>query len=408
MSTIKVTSAVKQEIDRYRQFMLEHEYTAKTATGYSTYLSRFLRRHAQDRINALEKSVSGFLEEQRERNPKTYKECRAAIYLYFKMATGKNFPRYPPNENNPEIDAIVQPFYDYSVGIKQMKTESAKWESASVRRFLNYITGNVAYSIESITAQVIRDYVVNCLAHMADSSKGREITAIRNFLRYRKFNGELVHESILMLPLSPAVWKNSAFPTTMDEVVFNRLHEAADINTPTGKRDCCIILCFTELALRSVEVAALTVDDFCWREGYVAIKNTKSHEDRKLPISEKLAQAVIEYLIEARPQTVDRTLFVRFKHTCGEPMGVGQIRSVVRRVYVKSGVDIKPNGPHILRRTAGSRIFNSGNSLKMTADILGHESLDSTVYYVKADITELRHVAAPWPIEVGRAGVQYV
>lgn len=136
------------------------------------------------------------------------------------------------------------------------------------------------------------------------------------------------------------------------------------------------------------------------------LKTQRTDRSRKLPVSEKLGSAVIEYLKNARPQTASRNLFVRFKHTCGEPMGLSQIRGVVRRVYTKSGADIPSTGTHILRRTVGSKIYNAGNSLKMTADILGHESLDSTVFYVKADMTGLRQVASEWPCKVGKAGVQ--
>jgi len=78
-------------------------------------------------------------------------------------------------------------------------------------------------------------------------------------------------------------------------------------------------------------------------------------------------------------------------------MGASQIRGVIRRIYAKSGADIQSSGTHILRKTAGTRIYNAGNSLKMTADILGHESLDSAVFYAKTDMSGLRQVASPWP-----------
>jgi site-specific recombinase XerD len=153
-----------------------------------------------------------------------------------------------------------------------------------------------------------------------------------------------------------------------------------------------------------MEVAALTTDDFDRHESCVTIKNTKNRLDRKLPVSEKSGQSIVEYLKNAGPLTADRTLFVRFKHICGEPMGASQIRGVVRRIYARSGADIPSTGTHILRRTAGSKIYNAGNSPKMTADILGHESLDSTAFYAKADITGLRQVAAPWPCAAKKAG----
>ena len=406
MPTIKVSPEIKQEIERYRQYMAKHEYTPMTATGYSTYLSRFLRQLTKGEARPLQECISDFLEHQFECNPENYKSCRAALHLYFKMNTGEIFPKHKLKEGNPEVEAIVQRFYDYSVNIKHMEPNSAMKDAAGARCFLEYIAGSTRERLSNITAYEIREYIINCLSHLTDSSKGREVTSIRNFFRFQKFERIPVHESIFLLPLSPAIWKKSAFPTTIDENVFNKLHEVPDKNTPTGKRDRCIILCFTELALRCNEVATLSIDDFNWRESYVTIKNTKNHVDRKLPVSAKLGQAIIEYLKRARPMTTNRTLFIRFKHICGEPMGTGQIRGVVRSVYAKCGAEIKSTGPHILRRTAGSKIYNTGNSLKMTADILGHVSLDSTAFYVKADIDGLRQVAATWPSLEEEAGVR--
>ena len=410
MSTIKLTVEVKQEIDRYRQFMMEHEFTERTALGYSTYLSRFLRLTPSYKAkSSLLESITVFLESQRECSTLgVFNECRAALRLYYKMETGENFPKRPPKTRNPEIEFILNQFYDHSIGVKRIQSTTALGDISFIRSFLEYVLGSNHCNMDSVTAHEIRDFVIEQLAHLSDSTKGSAVKAIRNFFRYRMFEGFQVHESIFMLPLSPAVWKNSAFPTTIDEDAFNCLSEIPDRNTPIGKRNHCIMLCFTELALRCIEVASLTVDDFNWHESYVSIKNTKTHADRTLPISEEFGQAIVEYIRLARPETSSRILFVRFKHTCGEPMGCSQIRGVVRRVYVKSGADIKSTGTHILRRTAGTQLYNSGNSLKLTADILGHESLDSTVRYTKADITGLRQVAAPWPCVMTKAGVRNV
>ena len=409
MPTIKMTAEVRQEIERYKQFMLAHEYTTKTALGYSTYLSRFLRLSPHDVTDSLLERIIVFLESQRECNPPcVFKECRAAMRLYFKMETGENFPKRPTKVRNPEIELILEQFYDHSISIKRIRSATALSDISFIRSFLEYISERTRCCLDSVTAHEIRDFVVEQLAHLSDASKGSVVTAIRNLFRYRKFEGLPVHESIFMLPLSPAVWKNSAFPTTIDEDTFKHLPEIPDRNTPTGKRNYCILLCFTELALRCIEVASLTVDDFHWHEGYVSIKNTKTHTDRALPISEKFGQAIVEYIRLARPKTSSRILFVRFKHTCGEPMGCSQIRGVVRRTYAKSGADINSTGTHILRRTAGSQLYNSGNSLKLTADILGHESLDSTARYMKVDIAGLRQVVAPWPGMATKAGVQNV
>jgi site-specific recombinase XerD len=78
-------------------------------------------------------------------------------------------------------------------------------------------------------------------------------------------------------------------------------------------------------------------------------------------------------------------------------MGCSQVRGVIRRNCAKAGLEDNTCATHILRRTAATKLYNSGNSLKLTADILGHESLDSTTHYAKTDLAGLLSVASSWP-----------
>jgi site-specific recombinase XerD len=39
----------------------------------------------------------------------------------------------------------------------------------------------------------------------------------------------------------------------------------------------------------------------------------------------------------------------------------------------------------------------AGASLKQIADVLGHESIETTTIYVKVDLNALSAVALPWP-----------
>ena len=235
MSTIKVTAEVKQEIERYKQFMLAHEHTTQTALGYSTYLSRYLRKKPPDESVPLQESITAFLESQRTSiPPPSFKGCRAALYLYFKMATGESFPKRKQTNQNPEIELVLNQFYAHSTNIKRIQPSTAIGDISFVRHFLEHVSHDMSCRIESITAHEIRDFVVQKLTHLSDSSKGSAATAIRNFFRYRKFEGFPVHESIFLIPLFPAVWKNSTFPTTIDKDVFDALSEVPNQNTPTG------------------------------------------------------------------------------------------------------------------------------------------------------------------------------
>lgn len=78
-------------------------------------------------------------------------------------------------------------------------------------------------------------------------------------------------------------------------------------------------------------------------------------------------------------------------------MSKAGIRSVIRYAFEKQGITGWWKGTHALRRTVASRIYNSGCGLKLTADILGHISIDSTTEYVKVDFNSLRKVDTHWP-----------
>lgn len=72
------------------------------------------------------------------------------------------------------------------------------------------------------------------------------------------------------------------------------------------------------------------------------------------------------------------------------------VRRVVRHAMKKKNCWLL-KGTHALRRTAASKLYNSKVGLKVTADILGHESLDSTVHYVKVDFETMKSITTPWP-----------
>ena len=398
MPTFKISEDIRRELERFKEHLREQEYTDATIIGYCTYVSRFLRQAGLPQAATLKSAIEDFLKAEKENCPQTFKECRASLRQYFKMVTGGSLKRNPEISPAPAIAGPLQRFRVYSLEIKRLEEGTVASEISHVRGFLEHTFAHSPQGfVDGLIAEDIRDYVVERLAALSDSSKGRYITSIRNFFRCQEFYGEPVHPSIFQLPLSPAVWKRSAFPTTIVVDVFNALHTIPDGDTDTGKRDRCIILCFTELALRCSEVAALTLDNFNWHGGYVTIRNTKTGADRVLPLSARLWDALVEYLTQARPQTSCRTLFVRFSHPRGEAMGGSQIRAVVRRNGAKAGLADSDSGTHILRRTAATKLYNSGNSLKLTADILGHESLNSTTHYAKTDVAGLLSVASPWP-----------
>jgi site-specific recombinase XerD len=202
---------------------------------------------------------------------------------------------------------------------------------------------------------------------------------------------------LLVVPLRTPVWNLSNVPKTFEKEDINNFLSSYDLTSLVGIRDYAIALCFTELGLRTSEVASLILDDFNWHEGKLLVKKTKTHKERELPLPNKVGQAIVKYLQISRPKTSSRTLFVRFSHRCGEPMGREQIRGTVRRAYARAGISSSITGTHIIRHSKAKHLYEEGSSLKIIADILGHESIDTTVIYTKVGRSALQCVICPWP-----------
>jgi len=151
-----------------------------------------------------------------------------------------------------------------------------------------------------------------------------------------------------------------------------------------------------DLGLRCSEVANLTLDDFDWSQGIIIIRKTKTHSERSLPLHKTTGEAIQAYLMHSRPITMERILFVRFKNVKGFSMGTSQIRGTVRIAAVKAGLE-NFTGTHMLRYSAAKEMICNGVDLKTIADVLGHESIETTSIYTKLDFTQLKDVAGVWP-----------
>jgi site-specific recombinase XerD len=386
-------------IQKYVHFLTEKGYSTQTIHAYSKAVERVPQiwdsvesQDLYEHINNVLATRNKFFTVNVSHN------IKPALSLLFLMVTGITFKEYVAKlPKRDQYSIILNEFYQYSTGFKGIITTSAKAECNHVSKFLNqFINLPDAWSL--ITANDIRDYVMNSLSELKPSSKGRYITSLRNFFRFLEYKEIPVNQSILKLPLAPADWKKSNIPVILTNEEECRLRKHYDLNTEKGKRNHIIISLMLDLGLRCVEVTGLELSDIKWNNGIILLKNTKNKRMRELPIPQKLGSLLEEYVIHCRPKTDDKHLFLRKtinnKHVA---MSRESIRSVIRYAFNQENIKGWWKGTHALRRTAASHVYNTGNGLKMTADLLGHKSLDSTKQYVKLDFESLRKIPSSWP-----------
>jgi len=104
---------------------------------------------------------------------------------------------------------------------------------------------------------------------------------------------------------------------------------------------------------------------------------------------------LVGYLRRGRPTVAQRRIFLCHHFPYATPLGDSQVRYAIQKAYARAG--IPATRTHLLRHSFATNRHRQGASLKALADVLGHQSLESTTIYTRVNLPQLRSVALPWP-----------
>ncbi|MFT4161658.1 tyrosine-type recombinase/integrase [Shinella sp.] len=262
-----------------------------------------------------------------------------------------------------------------------------------VRRLLREQFGTGPIDLDAISPSAVRTFV------LGDVDRGTSTIrvmggAVRCHLRYRALVGDDVTHLRKAVP-RPAFWRDAELPEALSVGDVERLFSAFDEPCPSRRRGYAIVRCLADLGLRSTEVIRLTLDDIDWVKGIVRVPAGKARRSDILPLSPPTGEAIVDYVLNERPETARREVFVRHIAPLGEPVGRRVVQKTLHAAYARLGWD--RSRVHILRHTLASRLVNSGVPMKQIADVLRHRSIVTSATYARVDVTRLSTVALPWP-----------
>lgn len=263
------------------------------------------------------------------------------------------------------------------------------------REFLVARFGKGRPKLGSLTARDVRTFLHSRAKRSTPGTTQVVASSVRSFLRFLQLKGQ-VPPTLALAVSSVAQWRRAHLPRVLTADELRRLWAAFDRATPNGRRDYAMALCLTELGLRVSEIPPITLDDVRWREGVLQVTAGKGRRACLLPLPASVLRSLAAYVHRGRPATKGRQLFVRHIPPVGSAVSTALVRGVIRRAYSRAALDAG-TGTHILRHTVATRLLHGGASLKAIADLLRHQSLDTTAIYTKLDLPRLRKVALPWP-----------
>ena len=257
-------------------------------------------------------------------------------------------------------------------------------------RFLWHITA-AAVPIRELTASQLDAFIVECGQWMGRRSIGRVSAALRGFLRYLHFSGQIEHDLSPQIAM-PRVYALETVPRALPWSDVLKLLSAPDRSTVAGRRDYAILVLLAVYGLRASEVVALSLDDVDWRRNQLRIRRSKGGDRNWYPLHPEVGEAIADYVRHGRPRSASPRIFFTLYAPVRPLRRSNAVGNVVMRQLQRAGIESPHWGTHTLRHSRAVHLLQHGFSLNAIGQLLGHRHPQSTFIYAKAALDDLRSV----------------
>ena len=241
-----------------------------------------------------------------------------------------------------------------------------------------------------LTAEDLLSFSRRRGARLSATAWNLMVLALSNFYRWLDLCGHGGRHLVGVVPLRKR-YRLAEVPRALSWEQVQRLLAVVDRHEPNGHRNYAMLLMAATYGLRGGEILAFCLDNIDWSNDEITVFAPKTGRSRKLPLTQPVGEAILEYLRKERPASHHREVFLSSRPPHGP------LRSKINRwlsdCLDKADVEMPRRGGHILRHSLAIHLLRSGETLKSIGDLLGHQSQDTTFIYTKLNVDDLRTVA---------------
>jgi integrase/recombinase XerC len=231
-----------------------------------------------------------------------------------------------------------------------------------------------------------RQYMV--AAGRRPAAVNRRLDALRRLCRWARGTGALSADAAGSV--RPMRTVRNRQPVGLADIEIHALLRAAGASSHgLAARNYALVQLMLQAGLRVGEVAALQITDISIsdRSGSVRIRQGKGLKAREVPLNATARRALKQYLEHRQASSKSAAFFVSSRETA---MPVRTIQAVITSLARRARLTRVPVSAHTLRHTfALGYLRNNPGKLLELASLLGHDSLDTTVFYTRPSRDDL-------------------
>ena len=359
---------------------------------------RFCRSRGIDRLTA--RAVDEFLAAMDDRSRRgeiccamrSTLEKTARMMLEFQQTQAVDWRRRRPESGLSASTAVALSGFTESVQ-NELAPGSVRVVVGEVRQFLRYLD-RAGVALGSVTAADVRAFLIE-LRPRHTSGMGNTTWAIKWFFRYLNEQG-LVGLKVDAMLARVGPRRSRALPCfTLEET--GRIVAAIETTSPHGKRDYAMVRLALSTGLRCGDMVSLRLDEIDWHLDEIRLVQHKTSAPLTLPLSAEAGNAIADWLLHGRPVCNAPEVFVRLRAPFTKLTGpTGAL--IMSQWLTEARVSHEAHDGktfHALRRATGTRLVESGAELALTAQILGHASVNSSRRYIALVDESLRECSLP-------------
>jgi len=237
-------------------------------------------------------------------------------------------------------------------------------------------------------------------------TRNHRLAALHAFFRYvqsEELDRMLQCQKILSIPL-----RRHARPTVtyLSKEELAQILAQPDLRAPAGRRDAVLLSILYDTGARVQELIDLSVGDVRLDPPAQLRLLGKGRKMRAVPLMQNTAQLLRGHIHEKhfdRPEQFDKPLFQNARN---QRLSRSGIRYILQKYLVRARTTCpslnRRVSPHTLRHAKGMHLLQSGISLDMIRDFLGHVDVKTTQIYARANLemkrNALEKISDPSPL----------